>query len=99
MVARLVTVLSDSAAVSLALRLSDVEITSAVPTQINMISTASPPATNPMLTRLRVRLASHRLANTPNSSVATTTRITGPGISATALALDGEVLQVSAYAG
>ena len=62
-IARVVTVLRDSAAVFLALRLSMVEMTSAVPTQINMISTAIPPATNPMLTRRRVRRASQRLAN------------------------------------
>ena len=54
-------------------------MTSAVPTQINMISTAIPPATKPMLTRRRVRRASQRLANAPNNSVASTTRMTGAG--------------------
>ena len=63
-----------------ALRLSAVEMTSAVPTHINIIKTARPPATKPTLTRRRVRLASHRFANAPNISVASTTRMTGAGI-------------------
>ena len=74
------TVLRDCAAVSFALRLSDVEMMSAVPTHINMISTARPPATKPMFTRRRVRRASQRFAKAPNNSVASTTRMTGPGI-------------------
>ncbi len=75
-----VTVFSDSAAVLLALRLSAVEMISAVPTHMIMTITAIPPATNPMFTRRRVRRASQRFANAPNSSVASTTRMTGAGI-------------------
>ena len=75
-----VTVLSDCAAVFLALRLSEVEMTSAVPTHTTIIRTASPPATKPMLIRRRVRLVSHLLANSPNITVASTTRMTGAGI-------------------
>ena len=79
-IARFVTVLRDSAAVSFALRLSAVEIASAVPTHTTIISTASPPATKPMFTRRRVRRASHRFAKAPNIRVASTTRITGAGM-------------------
>src|ERR1700712_161625 len=75
-----VTVLRDSAAVLLALRLSAVEIVSAVPTQTIMMSTARPPATKPMLTRRRGRRDSHRFAKAPNHTVARTTRMTGAGI-------------------
>jgi hypothetical protein len=76
----LVTVLSESAAVSFALRLSAVDITSAVPTHINIMSTARPPATKPIFTRRRVRRAIQRFAKAPNNNVPSTTRMTGAGI-------------------
>ena len=94
-IARVVTVLRDSAAVFFALRLSMVEITSAVNTQINMISTAIPPATNPMLTRRRVRRASQRFANAPNNSVASTTRMTGAGMRVDAVVSSSTRAEVS----
>ena len=92
-----VMVFSDSAAVLLALRLSAVEMMIAVPTQTIMISTAIPPATNPMFTRRRVRRASQRLANAPNSRVASTTRITGAGILVEAVVSTSTRLAVSSY--
>ena len=95
--AMVVTVFSDSAAVLLALRLSAVEIVSAVPTQTIMISTAIPPATKPMLTRRRVRRASQRFANAPNISVASTTRMTGAGIRVDAVVSASTCCEVSSY--
>lgn len=92
-----VTVLSDSAAVLLALRLSAVEIVRAVPTQTIMMSTASPPATNPMFTRRRVRRDSHRLAKAPNIRVARTTRMTGAGIRVDAVVSTSTCAEVRSY--
>ncbi len=61
MIARLVTVFfSDSAAVFFAARLPAVEMISAEPTQMIMITIARPPAIRPTLTRRLVRSASHR---------------------------------------
>ena len=83
--ARLVTVRRESAAVFFAERLPAVEMASAVPTQTIMIAIASPPMTRPMLTRRRVRRASHRSAKIPKPSVAATTMMTGAGILAEAV--------------
>src|SRR6201981_3933778 len=58
--ATLVTVLSDSAAVSLALRLAVVEIVSAVPTHTTMTRIPSALTTRPGLIRRLVRRASQR---------------------------------------
>ncbi|CFR94805.1 Uncharacterised protein [Mycobacterium tuberculosis] len=80
MIARLVMVLSDSAAVSFALRLAVVEMVSAVPTHTTMTRIPSAPTTRPGLIRRLVRRASQRCANAPKTTVVATTRITGAGI-------------------
>ena len=92
-----VTVLSDCAAVFFALRLSAVEMTSAVPTQTTIISTASPPATKPTLIRRRVRRVSQRLANNPNRMVANTTMMTEAGIRAEAAVSASTRAEVASY--
>ena len=80
MIATLVTVLSESAAVSLALRLAVVEMVSAVPTHTTMTRIPSAPTTSPGLIRRRVRRASQRWENAPKTTVVAMTRITGAGI-------------------
>src|ERR1700722_7799577 len=77
--ATLVTVRSDSAAVSLALRLAVVEMVSAVPTHTTMTRIPRAPTTSPGLIRRRVRRASQRCETAPKTTVLATTGVTGAG--------------------
>src|ERR1700746_3932786 len=95
--ARSVTVFSDSAAVSLALRLPLVEMASAVPTQTTITRIASAPATRPGLIRRLVCRASQRCEKEPITAVARTTRITGAGIWVDAVVSVSTRSEVSLY--
>src|SRR6202030_2649741 len=87
----------DSAAEPLALRLLVEEIVSTVPTQINMTSTAAPPATKPKFSRRCVFRASQRFENAPNSSVARTITMPSVGISVDAVVWASTRADVSSY--